>query len=312
MSKPKGLDSNFIMNNQNNYYPIYLDYPLYSEPRYGWGKPVHPKLYEIINKNRAVYEKILLDFLALKPNYILIPKHPSPGEINQPAWINGSLPGLDAVALYGFISQYKPSRYFEIGVGNSTKFAKQAINDHSNRTSITAIDPYPMPGVADICDTLIVKPLEHLALDIFDELEAGDILFIDNSHRVFMNSDVTVVFLDILPRLKAGVLVEFHDIGLPIDYPPQWTEKYYSEQYLLAAYLLAEGQKFDVILPNAFISLDDSLSQIMNPLWQSPQLNGNGDKHFEALAKVEDGLSENPQMVEIIDTHGSSFWIEMK
>ena len=50
----------------------------------------------------------------------------------------------------------------------------------------------------------------------------------------------------------------------------------------------------------------------MNPLWQSPQLNGNGDKHFEALAKVEDGLSKNPQMVEIIDTHGSSFWIEMK
>ena len=67
-----------------------------------------------------------------------------------------------------------------------------------------------------------------------------------------------------------------------------------------------------VSLPNAFISLDDSLSQIMNPLWQSPQLNGNGDKHFEALAKVEDGLSKNPQMVEIIDTHGSSFWIEMK
>jgi predicted NodU family carbamoyl transferase len=65
-----------------------------------------------------------------------------------------------------------------------------------------------------------------------------------------------------------------------------------------------------VSLPNAFISLDESLSQIMNPLWQSPQLNG--DNNINPLAKVQDGLSENPQMVDMIDTHGSSFWIEMK
>ncbi len=298
------------MNKSNYPYPIYLDYPLHSEPRYGWGKPVHPQLYEIINKDRERYEKHLRAFLAYQAHYTRIPKHPAELDISQPTWINGSLPGLDAVALYGFISKYKPTRYFEVGVGNSTKFAKQAINDHSLATSITAIDPYPMSGVDAICDTLIQQPLEHLELEIFDELEAGDILFIDNSHRVFMNSDATVVFLDILPRLKAGVLVEFHDIALPFDYPPEWIDRYYSEQYLLAAYLLAEGQKFDIILPNAFISLDSHLNQIMNPVWQAPQMNG--DKHFDNLAKAEDGLTDSPQLTDMIETFGSSFWIVMK
>ena len=66
-----------------------------------------------------------------------------------------------------------------------------------------------------------------------------------------MNSDVAVFFLDILPNLAPGVVVHIHDVFLPDDYPPQWIERYYSEQYLLACYLLAESTKFDVILPNS-------------------------------------------------------------
>jgi hypothetical protein len=48
-----------------------------------------------------------------------------------------------------------------------------------------------------------------LDISLFDELEAGDILFMDNLHKSFMNSDVTTVFTEILPRLKQGVLVHF-------------------------------------------------------------------------------------------------------
>ena len=298
------------MSHSNSSYPIYLDYPLHSEPRYGWGKPVHQKLYELLNQNRACYENNLRAFLTYQAFYLAIQKVPLVEAVNEPAWINGSLPGLDAVALYGFISLGKPRRYFEIGVGHSTKFARRAIVDQGLPTSITGIDPYPMPGIEGVCDRLIQSPLEHLDLTLFDELEGGDILFVDSSHRVFMNSDVTVIFLDILPRLKPGVLVEFHDIALPFDYPPPWVERYYSEQYLLAAYLLAEGSRFEVVLPNAFVSLDLELSELMKPLWRSPQLNG--EQEFDLLAKIEDGLSERPQMSDIVDTHGSSFWIEMR
>lgn len=140
---------------------------------------------------------------------------------------------MDSVAIYGFISENKPVRYYEIGSGNSTKFAKQAIKDYKLQTRILSIDPNPRAEIDSICDQVVRKPLEEVNLNIFEDLEAGDVLFIDNSHRSFMNSDVTVVFLEILPRLKPGVFVEFHDIYLPFDYPQEWDTRYYNEQYLL-------------------------------------------------------------------------------
>jgi hypothetical protein len=90
---------------------------------------------------------------------------------------------------------------------------------------------------------------------LFDDLTAGDILLVDGSHRVFMSSDVAVVFLDILPRLKPGALIYFDDISLPLDYPPEWMDRYYSEQCLLAATLLAEGPHLEIVLPCTFVRL---------------------------------------------------------
>lgn len=59
---------------------------------------------------------------------------------------------------------------------------------------------------------MVRNRVEDVDLALFDQLKSGDILFIDNSHTVFMNSDTAVVFLDILPRLKLGVVVHTHDI----------------------------------------------------------------------------------------------------
>jgi hypothetical protein len=52
-----------------------------------------------------------------------------------------------------------------------------------------------------------------------------------------------------MPRLKPGVLVHIHDILLPYDYPPSYTNFYYSKQYLLATFLLAKGQDVNMFLP---------------------------------------------------------------
>jgi hypothetical protein len=73
--------------------------------------------------------------------------------------------------------------------------------------------------------------------------------------------------MDILPRLKKGVLVEFHDICLPYDYPEEWINRYYSEQYGLACYRLAEGDKFEIVLPNKFVVFDHELMSGLNELW---------------------------------------------
>jgi len=94
---------------------------------------------------------------------------------------------------------------------------------------------------------------------VFDELAAGDILFLDSSHRVFMNSDVTVFFLEILPRLKPGILVHVHDIFLPADYPPDWNQSLFAEQYLLAAMLLCGSPPFRVVFPSHFVAIDREL-----------------------------------------------------
>ncbi len=221
--------------------------------------------------NRNTYKNTLESFLRFKEYFFKIPIK-TLNTSQEPCWDNGWSPGLDAAALYSFLSLYKPKRYFEVGSGYSTKFAKRAIGDHKLPTKITSIDPHPRAEIDLICDRIIRQPLEEVDLKLFDELEGGDILFVDGSHRCFMNSDVIVVFLDILPRLKAGVFVEFHDIFLPYDYCPGWAERYYSEQYLIAVALLAKGNLFDIVLPNTFISYDPELRGILDPIWEELKL----------------------------------------
>ena len=122
---------------------------------------------------------------------------------------------LDAVALYGFLATNNPKRYFEIGSGHSTLFARQAIRDHQLQTTIISLDPTPRTDIDVIADVCYRTPLEDCNLSLFDELEERDILFMDGSHRVFVNTDTTVFFMEVLPAVRPGVLVQIHDIKLP-------------------------------------------------------------------------------------------------
>jgi hypothetical protein len=192
----------------------------------------------------------------------------TPPESPEPCWFNHWLGALDSVTLFSLLCLHNPQSYFEIGSGWSTKFARKAITNHQLQTKIVSLDPYPRAVIDPLCDDIIREPLEDADLSVFGKLASGDILFVDGSHHCCMNSDVAVFFLDVLPRLKAGVFVQFHDIFLPYDYPLEW-KCYYSEQYLLAVYILAESNKFDIILPNAFITNDAELSSILASLWDA-------------------------------------------
>lgn len=262
---------------------IVLEYPMKSMPRYGHGNPPHQMLYRIIDENRAVYKENLKGFLKFKTELLRIDA--TGPDTEKPVWINGWIPGLDSIALYSFLSVKKPKLYLEVGSGNSTKFARRAVSDHNLPTRILSIDPHPRANIDSICDTVIRKSLETVDLKVFDALEAGDILYLDGSHYSLANSDATVAFLEIIPRLKPGILVQIHDIFLPYDYPPEWKDRYYSEQYLLAAYILAGGNRFKIILPNAFISEDRELAAVLDTLWSHKEMNG-------------------------VERHGVSFWIE--
>ena len=255
-------------------YQISINYPTSASnsSRWGYSCAPHPILTQLLENKRESYESLLKQFLEASQLYANIPIQADPDDPTRPCLKNPWLPGLDSFALYSMIGICKPKRYIEVGSGYSTKFARQAIKDYKLDTKLISIDPQPRAEIDALCDVVIRQPVEMVDLETFDSLEANDILFIDNSHRSFLNSDVTITFLDIIPRLNQGVLVEIHDIFLPFDYPPHWVERYYNEQYLLAAYLLAEGTRFEIVLPNAFISKDSSLQKMMKPLFST--LNG--------------------------------------
>ena len=240
-------------------------------------------LSSILGRNRSQYEAVLHSVLERREQLMAIPMHAARTS-PDPRWINGALPGLDAAVLYTMVAQHQPATYLEIGSGQSTKFARRACLDHGLRTHIVSIDPAPHAEIDDLCDEVLRVRLEETNLDVFDRLQAGDILFVDNSHRCLQNSDVTVTFLDVLPALRPGVIVHFHDIYLPDDYPLALVDSFYSEQYLLAAALLAEGPHLEVLMPNWYVSGDSELASILDPLWD--------DSRFEGVQR-----------------HGASFWL---
>ena len=104
------------------------------------------------------------------------------------------------------VRRYRPHTYLEIGSGITTCFAYRAIRDVGSDTQIVSIDPEPRTSIDAICTNVIRDGLETCHTTIFEDLVANDILF-DGSHRSFINSDVTVFFIDILPRLQPGVIV---------------------------------------------------------------------------------------------------------
>lgn len=259
---------------------FHLEYKVEPKPRYGHGSPAHPLLLELINKNRSIYEDLLTSFLQHIDKIQEIKKAPEETNENNIAWNNNFLPGLDIISIYGMIAKYKPSQYIEIGSGNSTKIARKSIQENGLTTKITSIDPFPRANIDHLADEVIREPFENLSDNTFilEALNENDILFIDNSHRVFPNSDAMICFLELLPFLKKGVIVHIHDIYLPYDYPQFMCDRFYNEQYMLAAFVLANPEKFKTILPNYFISEDKELSEIISPIWNHPNLK-NVEKH---------------------------------
>jgi hypothetical protein len=265
---------------------LFLDYKVNFQPRYGHGKPPHDALYQIINQNREEYQNILEKALSLKENIWKIQDSSKEQNAQNPAWNNGFLPGLDIIGIYTLLSIYQPEKYIEIGSGNSTKVAYKAKKEQNLNTQIISIDPQPRAEIDLLADKIFRKPFEDIDFDILQELNENDILFVDNSHRILPNSDAMVFFMEILPRLKKGVIVHIHDIYLPYDYPQFMCDRFYSEQYGLAMYLLANPEKYQTILPNYFIFEDPQLSKFIEPIWANENLKN-------------------------VERHGGSYWLRI-
>jgi Methyltransferase domain len=244
-------------------------HPVNPNPRWGFGKSSHAAMHAALDKSRASFAAVL-DTIGSNRNALhAVPYAEVPIRLD-PFWNNPWFSCLDAAALVSFLLERRPPRYLEIGSGHSTRFARHAIRWGQLGTKLTSIDPMPRSNIDPLCDQVVRRRLEECDLGIFNDLAPGDILFFDGSHRVFTNSDVTTFFFDVLPRLAPGILVHVHDIFLPVDYPPQWNSRLYSEQYLLGAMLLCPAQPFRVVLPNYFVCTDGSLGDTVKQIFRSP------------------------------------------
>lgn len=222
------------------------------QPRWGHNRPVIKDIADFFEAHAQAYQDFLNYMQSMNVRHIAL----SLNEKIQPptpAWLGGAMSPFDELALYAMVSKYKPSKFFEVGSGISTCFARQAISDSNLVTRLVSIDPEPRAEIDAICDEVYRYGLETIDITYFDQLEPGDFLYIDGSHRSFTNSDVTVFFIDILPRIKPGVIIHIHDVVLPWDYPDMFLKWYWSEQYLLAVYIMAAKERLTPLLPTAFV-----------------------------------------------------------
>lgn len=260
-----------------------VDYPYEMAIRYGAGRPSHPELSERIGQGRDRYAAFIDELGDIQSQLADIPLGGS-YEDSKPFWLNSWFPALDGMALTQMLRRHAPKRFMEIGSGMSTKFARRAVEAYGLSTRLLSIDPQPRATIDRLCDEVIRRPLETCDAAIFQTLEAGDILFLDSSHRAFQNSDVTVFFLEILPRLKPGVIVHIHDIYLPDDYISGHVYRMWNEQYLLATALLFGGDRFEILFPCWYVGQDPALS-----------------------AKAKALLCKGP--LSELDLYGASFWL---
>ncbi|MFO1477209.1 MAG: class I SAM-dependent methyltransferase [Verrucomicrobiota bacterium] len=202
-------------------------------------------------------------------------------------WKNNFWENSDALVQYGLVRSRRPRRYVEVGCGWSSLLLKRALEHNAAEgrpAQVTLVEPYPnfaifkhLPKDWEIHRTI----LQRTPFEVFERLEAGDVLFYDGSHCSKMASDVNWFFFKILPRLKPGVLIHIHDIFLPGEYPPPWVferGQTWNEQYLLQAFLM-HNSAYRILIANRYL-------------------------FYKRQADLE-------QMFDRIQpVHGSSFWLE--
>jgi hypothetical protein len=168
----------------------------------------------------------------------------------------------------------------------STRFARRAVNDLGLQTQIISIDPHPRSVIDSLCDEVVRNRMEEVPREFWEGIGPEDILFIDNGHRSFPNSDVTVFFTEVMPGLRSGTIWGTHDIFLPWDYPEDWRDRFYNEQYLLLTYLIGGADGDEIVLPVMWATHQPHLHDILAPLW------------------VRDDLFRS------VGTHGGCFWMQ--
>lgn len=151
----------------------------------------------------------------------------------------------DGANLFAYMRHFRPRRIIEIGSGYSSALMLDVNRQYFNNSiELTFIEPNPERLLSLVPDRnsirLIQKNVQDVDPSVFASLEENDFLFVDSSHIAKMDSDLNKIILEILPSLRKGVHIHFHDITFPFEYPIQVIENRmaWNEAYFLQAFLM--------------------------------------------------------------------------
>ena len=175
---------------------------------------------------------------------------------------------LDARLLYLTVRDLKPRRILEVGSGLSTFYMTRALERNRSEGAagtITCVDPYSGDRVAGLPGVEVLRrEVQDLDPEEVRRLEDGDLLFIDSTHVVKVGGDVPHLYLELLPRLRPGVVIHSHDIHFPYN-TPYPAEEYvvrakwpmvWTEAMLLQAFL-AFNREFEILLAPSILRHED-------------------------------------------------------
>jgi hypothetical protein len=98
------------------------------------------------------------------------------------------------------------------------------------------------------------------AIEVFQTLDENDILFIDSSHVSKIDSDVNWLYLEVLPRLKKGVVIHIHDLPFPyLSVPREHTlfthHLFWNEAVVAKAFLLF-NEAYEIVLCQSMLHFE--------------------------------------------------------
>jgi hypothetical protein len=169
----------------------------------------------------------------------------------------------DGGILHAMLRRFRPKRLIEVGSGWSSACAIDTIEKYVPDTrEVTFVEPHPgllkkLIGSTPVPITIIDKPVQKVPVSLFSRLESGDFLFIDSTHVAKTGSDVCYEIFEILPSLKKGVFVHFHDVFWPFEYPHEWAvneNRSWNEVYFLRAFL-QNNSDWRVVFFNHYFSV---------------------------------------------------------
>lgn len=165
----------------------------------------------------------------------------------------------DAIFLNLVIRHFKPSTIIEIGSGFSSALMLDTNEKYfSNKSQLIFIEPFPerLNSLLKDGESCTIKNqfVQDVDLQLFSKLKAGDILFVDSSHVAKYQSDVNHILFEILPVLNPGVIIHFHDIFFPFEYPIEWINqgRSWNEAYMLKAFL-QHNTNYSILLFSSYL-----------------------------------------------------------